>query len=85
MVDYERFSRSFTPVRAEDVPNALEAACRGGHFWLAALSPDTFRQVYPSEIFRVLKSNQNRRFGEYRTARLVLEAWDRLAGVRVAI
>ena len=33
---------------------------------------------YPSETFRVLKANEIRRFGEYRTARLVLQAWDRL-------
>lgn len=33
---------------------------------------------YPSETFRVLKTNDIRRFGEYRTARLVLQAWDRL-------
>jgi hypothetical protein len=35
---------------------------------------------YPSETFRVLKSNEMRQFGEYRTQRLVLEAWDRLFG-----
>ena len=35
---------------------------------------------YPSETFRVLKNNEIRRFGEYRTRRLVLEAWDRLGG-----
>jgi len=33
---------------------------------------------YPSETFRVLKHNEQRAFGEYRTQRLVLEAWDRL-------
>jgi len=33
---------------------------------------------YPSETFRVLKNNEISRFGEYRTARLVLQAWDRL-------
>jgi hypothetical protein len=33
---------------------------------------------YPSETFRVLKKNEIARFGEYRTARLVLAAWDRL-------
>lgn len=33
---------------------------------------------YPSETFRVLKANDQREFGEYRTRRLVLEAWDRL-------
>jgi hypothetical protein len=33
---------------------------------------------YPSETFRVLKKNEIARFGEYRTARLVLQAWDRM-------
>jgi hypothetical protein len=33
---------------------------------------------YASETFRVLKSIEIRRFGEYRTARLVLAAYDRL-------
>ena len=40
-----------------------------------AMGPD-----YPSETFRVLKNNEIRQFGEYRTQRLVLEAWDRLFG-----
>ena len=31
---------------------------------------------YPSETFRGLKTNELRRYGEYRTRRLVLEAWD---------
>jgi hypothetical protein len=35
---------------------------------------------YPSETFRVLKTNEIRQCGEYRTQRLVLEAWDRLFG-----
>jgi hypothetical protein len=34
---------------------------------------------YPSETFRVLKEKEIRQFGEYRTRRLVLEAWDRMA------
>ncbi|MBZ9849672.1 N-6 DNA methylase [Mesorhizobium sp. CA14] len=33
---------------------------------------------YPSETFRVLKEKEVRHFGEYRTRRLVLEAWDRM-------
>lgn len=33
---------------------------------------------YPSETFRVLKNNEMHEFGEYRTQRLVLEAWDAL-------
>lgn len=33
---------------------------------------------YPSETFRVLKEKEIRQHGEYRTQRLVLEAWDRM-------
>ena len=33
---------------------------------------------YPSETFRVLKEKEIRQFGEYRTRRLVLAAWDRM-------
>lgn len=33
---------------------------------------------YPSETFRVLQKNDLKNFGEYRTQRLVLEAWDKL-------
>lgn len=40
---------------------------------------DVMGEDYPSETFRVLKNNEMREFGEYRTRRLVLEAWDRLA------
>ena len=36
---------------------------------------------YPSETFRVLRENEIARFGEYRTRRLVLEAYDRLERV----
>lgn len=39
---------------------------------------DVKGEDYPSETFRVLKNNEMRRFGEYRTQRLVLEAFDRL-------
>jgi hypothetical protein len=39
---------------------------------------DVYGDDYPSETFRVLKNNETRHFGEYRTRRLVLEAWDRL-------
>jgi N-6 DNA Methylase len=33
---------------------------------------------YPSETFRVLKEKEIRQFSEYRTRRLVLEAWDQM-------
>ena len=39
---------------------------------------DVMGAGYPSETFRVLKNNELREFGEYRTRRLVLEAWGRL-------
>ncbi|WP_031430760.1 Eco57I restriction-modification methylase domain-containing protein [Methylomicrobium agile] len=39
---------------------------------------DVMGDDYPSETFRVLKNNELKEFGEYRTRRLVLEAWDRL-------
>jgi hypothetical protein len=31
---------------------------------------------FPGETFRVLKEKEEREYGEYRTRRLVLEAWD---------
>jgi hypothetical protein len=37
---------------------------------------DVMGPDYPSETFRVLKNNEKARYGEYRTARLVLAAWD---------
>jgi hypothetical protein len=35
---------------------------------------------YPSETFPGLKNKELREYGEYRTMRLVLEAWDRQEG-----
>ncbi|MDO3624181.1 N-6 DNA methylase [Ralstonia pseudosolanacearum] len=42
---------------------------------------DVMGEDYPSETFRVLKNNEIREFGEYRTRRLVLDAWDRLDAI----
>ena len=39
---------------------------------------DVMGDDYPSESFRVLRDKEIRHFGEYRTRRLVLEAWDKL-------
>lgn len=39
---------------------------------------DVMGEDYPSETFRVLKNSEMREFGEYRSRRLVLEAWDRV-------
>ena len=42
------------------------------------LDPQSIKPGYPSETFSVLKRNEEREFREYRTQRLVLEAWDKL-------
>lgn len=39
---------------------------------------DVMGEDFPSETFRVLKNRELKEFGEYRTQRLVLEAWDKL-------
>ena len=39
---------------------------------------DVMGSDYPSETFRVLKNSEIKQFGEYRTRRLVLDAFDRL-------
>lgn len=41
---------------------------------------DVYGADFPSETFRVLKNNEIKQFGEYRTQRLVLEAWDKMFG-----
>lgn len=42
------------------------------------LDPQSIRPGYPSETFSVLRRSEERDFGEYRTQRLVMEAWDKL-------
>lgn len=39
---------------------------------------DVYGPDFPGETFRVLKEKEIKQFGEYRTRRLVLEAWERL-------
>lgn len=68
----------------------LRAELDAYYAYLYGLTRDELRYIleptevmgldYPSETFRVLKNNEMREFGEYRTQRLVLEAWDRLFG-----
>ncbi|WP_225578484.1 N-6 DNA methylase [Rhodanobacter sp. 7MK24] len=45
---------------------------------------DVMGAEYPSETFRVLKEGEIRAYGEYRTRRLVLEAWDQQASMSSA-
>lgn len=42
------------------------------------LDPQSIQPGYPSETFSVLKRSEERDFGEYRTQRLVMEAWEKL-------
>jgi hypothetical protein len=45
------------------------------------LDPHDIKGVdYPSETFRGLKNKEIKQFGEYRTQRLALEAFDRMTG-----
>ncbi|MCR8959860.1 hypothetical protein M0765_019605 [Variovorax sp. S2] len=46
---------------------------------------DVMGPDYPSETFRVLKNSEMREFGEYRTQRLVLQAWDKLGAAPVQV
>jgi hypothetical protein len=63
------------------------------HFWSDNYICDALRYIldpqdvhgadFPGETFRVLKEKEVRLYGEYRTRRLVLEAWDALEGTQV--
>src|SRR5690554_614744 len=74
----------FDPVRRHQLKCELDAY----YAKLYGLTRDELRYIldpadvmgedYPSETFRVLKNKEIREFGEYRTQRLVLEAWDKL-------
>jgi hypothetical protein len=85
-LDYDGPPFRFDPERRALLRAELDAF----YAHLYGLSRDELRYVldpadvmgpdYPSETFRVLKTNELRQFGEYRTQRLVLEAWDRLFG-----
>jgi hypothetical protein len=41
---------------------------------------DVYGPDFPGETFRVLKEKEIRKYGEFRTRRLVLEKWDEMAG-----
>lgn len=58
----------------EDILDPWEdPTCSGPHLLPAEPAED-----FPGETFRVLKNKQEKEFGEYRTRRLVLAAWERL-------
>ena len=75
---------AFGPIRRAQLRAELDAY----YAQLYSLNRDELRYIldpaaiegpdYPSETFRVLKKSEERDFDEYRTQRLVLEAWDKL-------
>jgi hypothetical protein len=81
---YQGAPFAYDPVRRAQLRAELDAY----YAKLYGLSRDELRYIldpadvmgedYPSETFRGLKKNEEREFGEYRTQRLVLEAWDKL-------
>jgi hypothetical protein len=88
--------QSFTPSVLEpfvfnpDRRAVLRASLDARYAKLYGLTRDELRYIldpasvmgedYPSETFRVLKDKETAEYGEYRTGRLVLEAWDRGEG-----
>ncbi|GHT97681.1 hypothetical protein FACS1894142_2730 [Spirochaetia bacterium] len=89
--------QSFTPSVLEpfvfnpDRRAQLRASLDARYAKLYGLSRDELRYIldparvmgedYPSETFRVLKDKEMTEYGEYRTGRLVLEAWDIMEGM----
>ena len=83
-LDYHGEPFKFTPERRHQLKSELDAY----YAKLYGLTRNELRYIldpadvmgtdYPSETFRVLKSKEMKEFGEYRTQRLVLEAWDKI-------
>ena len=83
-LNYDGQPYAFDPSRRAQLRAELDAY----YAHLSGLTRDELRYIldpsdvmgedYPSETFRVLKKNEEREFGEYRTQRLVLAAWDQL-------
>ncbi len=81
---YEGDPFFFDPARRHQLKCELDAY----YAKLYGLTRDELRYIldpadvmgadYPSETFRVLKNRELKEYGEYRTQRLVLDAWDKL-------
>jgi hypothetical protein len=81
-------SRSSTGAGRYDPSKPLRAELNAFYAKAYVLSRDELRYMldpsdvkgadYPSETFRVLKTNEIKKYGEYRAAILVLRAWDRM-------
>ncbi len=83
-----RVSTDFETVSRMKTDNDSRAELDACYARLYGLTRDELRYIldpkevhgedFPGETFRVLKEKEVKQFGEYRTRRLVLEAWDRL-------
>lgn len=74
---YDPMRRSM--LRAElDAFYAIKYGLSGEELRYILDPSDILGESYPTETFRGLKKNEIKEFGEYRTRRLVLEAYDRL-------
>jgi len=91
LADYRDFVRSFFTVADVRAREFISRALNELDAWFArayGLTRDELRYIldpadaygpdFPDETFRVVKEKETAKFGEYRTRRLVLEAWDRL-------
>jgi len=90
----EDMGYSGEPFRWDEVRRAsLRAELDAYYARLYGLTRDELRYIldpkevygedFPGETFRVLKDKEMRLYGEFRTRRLVLEAWDQLEGNQV--
>ena len=79
------------PFRSDEVRRTqLRAELDAYYARLYGLTRDELRYIldpkevhgedFPGETFRVLKEKEVRLYGEYRTRRLVLDAWDNMIG-----
>lgn len=95
LADYRDFVRSFFSVADDHAREFVQAPLAELDAWFARaygltrdelryiLDPaDVHRPDFPGETFRVLKEKETAKYGEYRTRRLVLEAWNRLEQTR---
>lgn len=76
VIELDRESKSKIQAELDAYYAKLYGLSRGELEFL--LEPESIKPGYPSETFSVLKRNEEKEFGEYRTQRLVLEAWDML-------
>ena len=88
--NYRDFVRSFFSMADDRARESIERdLVEVGAWFVRAYGPtrdglryildpvDVYGPDFPGETFRVLNEKETAKFGEYRTRRLVLEAWDR--------